>query len=93
MAGGCRRTSPVVRDHVDHLNAARELLPRPMRLTMPPLLTMDVPDATQFKRHALFPLRFIGFFCEMVERECGPTMWNEFLPISMPITAIAALSF
>jgi len=26
-------------------------------------------------------------------RPMAPTMWNEFLPISMPITAIAAVSF
>src|SRR5258705_10435233 len=34
-------------------------------------------------------------FCRstMLPRRSWPTMWNEFLPISMPITAISLLSF
>ena len=34
-------------------------------------------------------------FCRrtIAPRLSGPTTWNEFLPISMPITAIALLSF
>src|SRR6187200_3111497 len=34
-------------------------------------------------------------FCRntMLPRRSWPTMWNEFLPISMPITAISLLNF
>src|ERR1700730_18068682 len=51
------------------------------------------------KQGGIFASRVYTWPCELVGRSAiaprpsRPTTWNEFLPISMPITAIAALSF
>jgi hypothetical protein len=43
---------------------------------------------------AVAPLGHATTFCRstMAPRASWPTTWNEFLPISMPITAIAVLA-